>query len=58
VTCVFSCGFGGPHFIGDSAVKTQLASRAKGRVDFTNGFGAHSQLWMLLLWELDYGWDG
>jgi hypothetical protein len=54
---VFSCGFGDPHFIGDSAVKTQLASRAKGRVDFTNGFGAHSQLWMLLLWELDYGWD-
>jgi hypothetical protein len=42
----------------DSAVKTLLASRAKGRVDFTNGFGAQSQLWMLFLWELGYGWDG
>jgi hypothetical protein len=28
-------------------MKTQLASRAKGRVDFTEDFGAHSQLWTL-----------
>ena len=29
------------------ATSLAAASRGKGRVDFTDGFGAHSQLWML-----------
>jgi hypothetical protein len=41
-----------------AATSLPAASRAKGRVDFTDGFGAHSQLWMLFSLGVGYGWDG